>query len=144
MTQISSAEAASSRRRPAWFILQAAGLTVVLCVVALLLADRFGSPAILRGVWYGCILSLFLITSGYAAIRWSFHRSAKTFYGVVMGGMLARFVIIGICLVIVRRMENVHIYGFVGAVMASYILLQILEVRFIQAELRSRKSDKGK
>ena len=89
-------------------------------------------------------MSLFLITSGYAAIQWAFHRPTKTFYGVIMGGMLVRFVIIGICLVVVRRMENVHIYGFVGAVMASYILLQILEIRFIQMELRSKQLNKGK
>jgi hypothetical protein len=61
-----------------------------------------------------------------------------------MGGMLARFVIIGVCVVVVRQMENVHIYGFVGAVMASYVLLQVLEIRFIQMELRSKQLNKGK
>jgi hypothetical protein len=143
MAQNRKAESALFRR-PVWFILQAAGLTAALCAITLFAAERFGSPAMVRGVWYGCLLSLFLMTSGYAAIQWAFHRPAKTFYAVVMGGMLVRFVIIGLSLVVVRRMENVHLYGFVGAVMASYVLLQVLEIRFIQTELRPKQINKGK
>lgn len=144
MAHSNSAEFISSLRGSARFVLQSAGVSTALGIIAVLLAWQWGSPAIVRGVGYGCLLSLFLITSGYVAIRWAFHRPAKTFYGVVMGGMLLRFIIIGISLVLVRQAEGVHIYGFVGAVMASYILLQIFEVRFIQAELRSQSNLKGK
>jgi len=126
------------------FVLQAVALSAGLCLLALLPAWKWGSSAVFRGILYGCLLSLFLISSGFAAIRWAFHRPAKIFYGVVMGGMFARFVIIGICLVLVRRAENVHIYGFVGAVMTSYVILQILEVRFIKGELPSRAASRKK
>lgn len=138
---------ARSSSADSWrFILQAAALTAGLYLVVLLPTWKWGSPAMGRGVFYGFLLSLFLITSGFVAIRWAFHRPAKTFYGVVLGGMFVRFVIIGICLVFVRQAESVHMYGFVGAVMASYIVLQILEVRFIQAELAKspRSLQKGK
>lgn len=114
---------------------QAAALTTGLYLLALLPAWRWGSPALVRGVFYGFLLSLFLITTGFAAIRWAFYRPSKTFYRVVLGGMLVRFVIIGICLVLVRQSGSIHLYGFVGAVVASYVVLQVLEVRFIQAEL---------
>ncbi len=120
------------------FVLQTAAVIVGLYLLALVPAWKWGSLAVFRGILYGCLLSLFLISSGFVAIRWAFHRPPRTFYGVVLGGMVVRFVIIGICLVLVRRTENVHIYGFVGAVMASYVILQILEVRFIQGELLSR------
>jgi hypothetical protein len=113
-------------------------MIVGLYLLALTPAWKWGSPAVFRGILYGCLLSLFLISSGFMAIRWAFHRPPRTFYGVVLGGMLVRFVIIGICLVLVRRAENVHIYGFVSAVMASYVILQILEARFIQGERLSR------
>jgi hypothetical protein len=114
----------------------AAALISGLSMLALFPAWRWGTPEIFRGILYGCGLSLFLISSGYAAIRWAFHRSPKIFYSVVLGGMVARFVVIGVSLVLVRQAGNVHLYGFVGVVMVSYILLQILEVRFIQRELR--------
>jgi len=90
---------------------------------------------------YGFALSLFLVSTGFLAIRWAFHRPPKIFYRVVLGGMAARFAVIGICLYVVRRAGNVDIYGFVGAVMASYVVLQILEVRFIQTEQPRRISD---
>jgi hypothetical protein len=144
MTRSDSVSLAPAPRGSVRFVFQATGLSIVLAIVALFFAWRWGSADLVRGVGYGSLLSLFLITSGYAAIRWAFHRPAKTFYSVVLGGMLIRFLIIGICLVLVRMAENVHIYGFVGAVMASYVVLQVFEIRHIQTELRSRTPQKGK
>jgi len=124
------------------FLLQVTGPGLLILLAVLYPVYRFGSTELLRGVFYGYAASAMIIVSGFFSIQWAFTKSTKTFFAVVLGGMFSRLLLVGGVLWWAWKYARVDIKGFVLALMASYLMLQGLEIRFVQRALGGQTAAK--
>ncbi|MDE3000977.1 MAG: hypothetical protein OXU79_18025 [Gemmatimonadota bacterium] len=77
------------------------------------------------------------MAGGLSAI-WSFDRPQPVFLKALLGGMVVRMLVICVGLVLLIRFTALPVYGLVFSLFSSYLLFQILEIRFFvkRAEFR--------
>ncbi len=121
------------------FLVQISVVTSILPVVSLIPVIFFGKPNLAWGVLGGYLVSLVNILFAFFSIKWAFHKSVKTFFAVVLGGMALRFAILALALFVVWKFLAVPLWGFAISMVGFYLTLQFFEVRFIQKELNSKK-----
>ena len=97
-----------------------------------------------RAAAVGCgIGALNALAGGLSAI-WSFDRPQPVFLKALLGGMVVRMLVICVGLVLLIKFTALSVYGLVFSLFSSYLLFQILEIRFFvrRAEVR-RASREG-
>lgn len=116
-------------------VLLAAVVLSVIGVGAGFLTSNFG---VTKGVLWGTAVSLFNVTWGFFSIRWAFQASSRAFLSVLVGGMFLRFIVVGSALYWAWKRTDLHFVSFVVALLGTYFLLQILEIRFVQKQLAQK------
>lgn len=83
-----------------------------------------------RAAAVGCgIGALNALAGGLSAI-WSFDRPQSVFLKALLGGMVIRMLVICVVLVLLIKSTALSVYGLVFSLFLSYLLYQILEIRF--------------
>ncbi len=125
------------------FLIQISGVTSALLVISLIPVKLLGNSQLVLGVFYGYLVSLINILFAFFSIKWAFNKSTKTFFAVVLGGMGVRFLVLMLALFVVAKILKVPLVGFIVSLVCFYLTLQFFEIRFIQKELKSKKSSVG-
>ena len=93
-----------------------------------------------RAAAVGCgIGALNALAGGLSAI-WSFDRPQPVFLKAVLGGMVIRMLVICVGLVLLIRFTALSVYGLVFSLFLSYLLFQILEIRFFVRRAAVRRA----
>jgi len=87
----------------------------------------------------GAGLGLFVILFAFVANSWAFSRSTKDFYRVVLGGMLVRFVLVGIILFVFWKFVNIDFIAFVTSFLGFYLVLHFVEIKYLQKHFVGKK-----
>ena len=78
----------------------------------------------------GCgIGTLNALVGGLSAI-WSLDRPQPVFLKTLLGGMVVRMLFVCAALVLLVKFTALSVYGLVFSLFVSYLLFQILEIRF--------------
>ena len=81
------------------------------------------------------------LAGGLSAI-WSFDRPQSVFLKTLLGGMVLRMLVICGVLVLLIEITGLSIYGLVFSLFLSYLLFQILEIRFFVRRAAVRRASK--
>ena len=95
-----------------------------------------------RAAAIGCgIGALNALAGGLSAI-WAFDRPQPVFLKAVLGGMVIRMLVICVGLVLLIKFTALSVYGLVFSLFASYLLFQILEIRFFVRRAAVRRTSR--
>lgn len=109
----------------------AVALTIVIALGIYPLV-RYGTREIFLAAAAGMFIATANVLVGFAAIEYSFKKSATVFLKVVLGGMGVRMlVMVGLIVVLVKLCE-MHIGGLVASLATFYVIFLTLEILFIQ------------
>jgi hypothetical protein len=90
----------------------------------------------------GCgIGALNALAGGLSAI-WSLDRPQSVFLKTLLGGMGIRMLVICVALVLLVKYTALSVYGLVFSLFISYLLFQILEIRFFVRRAGVRQASK--
>ncbi|MDE2889846.1 MAG: hypothetical protein OXR72_16710 [Gemmatimonadota bacterium] len=96
-----------------------------------------------RAAAVGCgIGALNALAGGLSAI-WSFDRPQPVFLKALLGGMVVRMLVICIGLVLLVKFTTLSVYGLVFSLFSSYLLFQILEIRFFVKRAAVRRDSRS-
>lgn len=116
------------------------GVSLLLLAVSALALKLSGRNDLVWGVVSGFLVSLLNIASAFFSLKWAFAKSHTTFFVVVFGGMGFRIVVIIVSLFVVAKMTQIPLGAFVASLIGFYLVLQVMEIRFIQKNLVGRKA----
>ncbi len=105
-------------------------------VVALYPLWRIGSGEVVAAVFIGVGLSTINVLAGYISLEYGFDRGDTTFMKVVLGGMGIRMVTMLGLLVLLIKFAGLPVVPLTIALLVSYALYLILEIRYIQKRFR--------
>ena len=113
---------------------------VLLGFVALALAAAYplyklATPDISEAVVAAGIMSVANFLLGFAAIELGFEKSNTTFLKVILGGMVARLMLMWGTFLILIRVYEMHQPALVFSLMLFYILILALEIYFLQKKV---------
>jgi len=86
----------------------------------------------------GCLISFFVILFAYYLNRWAFQKSNKVFFRVLVGGMVARIVIVVALIFLVWWFFHLSPTLFLISLIAYYLTFQIMEANFIQKQMQKK------
>ena len=86
----------------------------------------------------GCLISFFVILFAYYLNRWAFQKSNKVFFRVLVGGMVARIVIVVALIFLVWWFFHLSPTLFLISLIAYYLIFQIMEANFIQKQMHKK------
>ncbi len=114
-------------------------------VVAMTLLYNLGGVAYFEGAFWGSVLSVILVWITILSINRMMYSSFVKLQALVMGGFLFRFFIVLFSSIAVHFFTDLHLESFIAGLFISYILLQILEITYIQSRFRkmSKKDDES-
>ena len=93
-----------------------------------------------RAAAVGCgIGALNALAGGLSAI-WSFDRPQAVFLKALLGGMIVRMLVICVGLVLLIKFTALSVYGLVFSLFLSYLLFQILEIRYFVRRAAVRRA----
>lgn len=116
-------------------------IVFVFLVVAALSAyplSAYASADVVRAVAAGSLLSLVNVLAGYAAIEYSFDKSATTFLKTILGGMGARLLLMLGAFVVMTDVLHLQVVPLVVSLFSFYLIYLILEVVFIQRKMNMK------
>jgi len=112
---------------------------LVVSVVASYPLAAYGTREVIIASVLGAFLSTLNVLLGYAAIEYSFGKSATTFLKVVLGGMGIRLVLLLGTIVVLIKLFAVHVGGLVTSLGFFYIVYLTLEILYIQKKVEQRQ-----
>ena len=110
-------------------------ITLVILIIGLILIFFINGKRALSEVAFGYVISLIIFSSGFVSINWSLKKSLKTFMVIVLGGMLLRFILIGVALFLLIRLTNINMIFFISSFFLFYLIFQIFEIHFFNKQL---------
>ena len=96
---------------------------------------KFGSSEVTDAAIVGAVLATVNVLLGYAAIEYSFGKSAATFFKYVLGGMGIRMFVMAGVLVTLIKVFQFHAGALVGSMGIFYVVFLTLEVFYIQKKI---------
>lgn len=105
-------------------------------VVALYPLLMSGSGEVVGAVLVGVGLSTVNVLAGYLSLSYGFDRGDSTFLKVVLGGMGIRMVAMLGLLVLLIKFAGLPVVPLLIALLSSYVVYLILEIRYIQKRFR--------
>jgi len=96
---------------------------------------RYGSPEVISAALLGGLIATLNVLAGYAAVEYSFGKSATTFVKYVLGGMGIRMGLSALALVLLITVAGVHAGALVSAMGVFYIVFLGLEILYIQKKV---------
>ncbi len=100
---------------------------------------HYGSRTMTAAAAIGALLSTANVLLGYAAIEYSWKKSAVTFFKVVLGGMGVRMLAMAGILALLVKVFNVDIAPLVWSVLVFYAVFLALEIVFLQKKFSQRQ-----
>ena len=94
------------------------------------------------GLLIGCGVALFIVIASFFTLTWAFDKSTKVFMKAFTAGFLGRLAAIVATLIVISRVEWVHLATTAVSLMAFYGLLTFLEIRFFNAVLKAMKENR--
>jgi hypothetical protein len=113
----------------------AAALSAWLCLGAVLAVTTSGTRT---GIGIGWALAGMLSALSFGALVWVRRRSLQDLLIVVVGGFLVRMVVVGVTLVLMLH-ANADPLRFALGFFSAYLLLQILEVAWLNGQARQAR-----
>jgi hypothetical protein len=107
----------------------------VMCGIGAYPVIVYGGERVLVASVSGALLATINVLVGYAAIEYSFGKSATTFFKYVMGGMGLRLLFLAIALVLLIKVFRMHTGALVGSMGIFYMVFLALELLFIQKKV---------
>ncbi|MGB2869059.1 MAG: hypothetical protein WBD36_11455 [Bacteroidota bacterium] len=108
---------------------------VVLAIAAAFPISILASPEVLKAIIAAGIMSVVNFLLGFAAIEFGFEKSNTTFLNVILGGMVARLMLMWATFLILIRIYEMHQPALVFSLMVFYILILALEIYFLQKKV---------
>lgn len=102
---------------------------------------RYATKETTAAALIGALLSTANVLFGYAAIEYSWKKSATTFFKVVLGGMGIRMLSMAALLALLIKAFAVEIAPLVWSVLVFYTVFLALEVVFIQKKFNQRQQE---
>lgn len=93
-----------------------------------------------RAAAVGCGIGALNALAGGLSSIWSFDRPQPVFLKALLGGMVVRMLVICIGLVLLVKFTTLSVYGLVFSLFSSYLLFQILEIRFFVRRAAVRRA----
>jgi hypothetical protein len=100
--------------------------------------SEFATRPVTTGVVAGASMSLLNLLLGYAAIEYSFDKSHTTFLKYVLGGMVARLMLMWGVLLVLVWFYNVHAASLMLTLLFFYVLNLVLEIAYLQKRVQSK------
>ena len=91
--------------------------------------------ALVAGASIGVVVIVFTVVAN----AWAISRSSRDFFRVLLGGMLVRFLFVGLILFVFWKFVRIDFLTFVTAFIGSYLLLHYVEIKFLQKRFLSKK-----
>jgi hypothetical protein len=109
-------------------------------VAAVWMGREHLSAASLRGTVLGVALAGSCAIAGMTLTAWSMDREHKVFLAALVGGILGRLAVFGAALTCVglRAAGTIDTTATAAALLASYVVFQVLEVRLVLLRARSK------
>ena len=79
----------------------------------------------------------------WGLIQWSFEKSPQLFVQAVLGGMVLRLLLVGVCSVALFKFTAIHTGAYIGGLVAVYLVVQAAEIALLlrKKHQRSRPSE---
>jgi|GEM_PF-2839030 hypothetical protein len=110
-------------------------------ILGLFLLISLGQNHKLVVLFWGWGTSWIIILLGYLANQWAFARSHKVFFGVLLGGMALRILVVMGILALVWRYGWFPVFWFLLILAGYYFLFQTVEVWVIHRQLKRKGTD---
>jgi hypothetical protein len=117
---------------PRQILIAIAGMTAI----AVYPLWSIGSGEVVAAVIIGVGLSTINVLAGYLALAYSVDRGDATFLKVVLGGMGVRMITTLGVLVLLIRFAGFPVVPLTTALLSSYVVYLILEIRYMQKRFR--------
>lgn len=99
----------------------------------------YANQEVVRSVVASGAASLFHLLAGYALIEWGFDKSNTTFLKIILGGTLARMVVlVGVVFVLIR-IYQFHTMSLMISFLAYYVLNLVLEIHLLQKKVALKR-----
>ncbi len=115
------------------------GVTGILLIMSLIASYSMFHAKFVQEILLGYFTCLFIFSAGLFSAHWSFSKSLKAFMVTLMGGMVLRFVLIGVALFFLIRYTHFSIVFFLVTFFIFYIICQYFEIRYIHHMLSKEK-----
>ncbi len=89
----------------------------------------------------GSSVSIILVYSSAVASSRVLSRSMSLFLGIVLGGIILRMIIVVTVSIIVVKTTDLNLISFFAGLFGSFILLQVLDMIYIQKQFRKREAE---
>ena len=73
-------------------------------------------------------------------IQWSFEKSPQLFVQAVLGGMVLRLVLVGLCSVALFKFTAIHTRAYIGGLVAVYLMVQAAEIILLLRQKHQRST----
>jgi CDP-diglyceride synthetase len=114
-------------------------LVLLIGVLAAYPLYKAGDREITVGFITGCLISFVNVTAGYLLIEYGIEKPNATFLKIILGGMVARLILIPAVVVVLIRVFRFHLLSLTGSLFFSYFLFLILEILFLNKKLALKK-----
>ena len=101
--------------------------------------SEFATADVLRSIIAGGLMSFINLLLGYAAIEMSYERSHTTFLKYVLGGMVARLMLMWGVLLLLIGYYHFHSASLMLSLLFFYIMNLVLEIFYLQKRISSKK-----
>lgn len=95
---------------------------------------KFASPEVVTGVISGTVLSFVNALMGYIVVEISFQKSYSVFIQIVLGGIVARLIVMVALLLVLLFGFQLHTLSLVGSLFGMYVVFLVLEVMHINSK----------
>jgi len=102
---------------------------------------QYGTREMFLAAAAGMLIATANVLAGFAAIEYSFKKSATTFLKVVLGGMGLRMLVMGVLIVALVKFGEMHIGGLIASLAVFYVIYLTMEVLFIQKRFSHKQGN---
>jgi hypothetical protein len=114
-------------------------LVLLIAVLAAYPLFKAGDREITVGFITGCLISLVSVTAGYLLIEYGIEKPNATFLKIILGGMVARLILIPTVVVVLIRVFGLHLISLTASLLFFYFLFLMLEILFLNKKLALKK-----
>jgi hypothetical protein len=114
------------------FLIQTVGASAIIIAIATVLLRTVFHLMFVNEIIAGYITSIITFLVGYFSIQLSIKKSLKAFLLYVVGGMMVRFLCLGLVLFLLMRFTQMNMIGFVVSFFICYVGFQALEIHKIK------------
>lgn len=96
-----------------------------------------------EGLIGGAMVALGNGLVAWGLIQWSFAKSPSLFVQAVLGGMVLRLLLVGLCSVVVFKFTAFDTRAYIGGLVAVYLLVQAAEIALLLRRKHQRATPAG-